>query len=114
VKTIDRFEPSNKDEFTELQKMLVEKITKYETRVEYPSFVEGLCRDICAGMDAEDIKRISSTLNLVATEKIKVAKAGKSKKKSGKKSLSAASVKAGKRDDFLDYDNQFDDFDDFM
>ena len=30
VKTIDRFEPSNKDEFTELQKMLVEKITKYE------------------------------------------------------------------------------------
>jgi len=112
VKTIDSFEPSNKDEFAEFQKMLAEKITKYESRAEYAVFLEGLCRDVCAGMDADDIKRISSTLNLLASEKIKVTKAGKSKKKSGKKPV--ASVKAGKRDDILDYDNQFDDFDDFM
>ena len=30
VKTIDKFEPSNRDEFADFQKMLVEKITKYE------------------------------------------------------------------------------------
>ena len=30
MKTIDNFEPTSKDDFAEFQKMLVEKITKYE------------------------------------------------------------------------------------
>lgn len=30
IMTLDKFEPSNKDDFAEFQKMLVEKITKYE------------------------------------------------------------------------------------
>lgn len=39
---------------------------------------------------------------------------GKTKKKAGKKTLAGASAKAGRKDDFLDYDNQYDDYDDFM
>jgi len=48
-------------------------------------------------MDAEDIKRISSTLNLVATEKIKVAKAGKSKKKIRKEIVISRFSKSGQK-----------------
>ncbi|XP_065059681.1 eukaryotic translation initiation factor 3 subunit J-like [Rhopilema esculentum] len=113
-KTFDNFEPDTKEEFTEFQNLLVEKITKYEGKAEYTSFLEGLCRDCCAGIEVADIKRIATTLNALATEKAKIAKPAKTKKKGGKKTLVGASAKASKRDNFLDYDNQFDDFDDFM
>eukprot|EP00112_Aurelia_sp_Birch-Aquarium-sp1_P010941 Seg2312.3 transcript_id=Seg2312.3/GoldUCD/mRNA.D3Y31 product="Eukaryotic translation initiation factor 3 subunit J" protein_id=Seg2312.3/GoldUCD/D3Y31 len=112
-KTIDNFEPSSKDDFAEFGRLLAEKVTKYESSPEYTAFLEALCRDCCAGMDANDIKRISTTLNVLATEKTKVAKGGKAKKKTTKKALVGASTKT-RKDDFMDYDNQFDDFDDFM
>lgn len=111
-KTIDTFNPSSKEEFNEFSRLLTEKITKYESRPEFTVFIETLVRDCCAGMEPDDIKRVSTTLNVLATEKLKALKGGKAKKKTGKKALVGASAKA--KDDFTAYGDAYDDFDDFM
>ena len=57
-------------------------------------------------MDAEDLRKLSSTLSLMATEKTKASKA-KSKKKGGK--VAIATGKASKKTDlsaFGDYDEE--------
>jgi len=112
-KTIDNMNPSSKEEFNEFQRLLTEKITKYETKPEYVVLLESLFRDCCAGLDPDDIKRISTTLNVLATEKVKVLKGGKTKKKTTKKALAGGSAKT-KKEDYASYGDQFDDFDDFI
>lgn len=117
-RTIDNFMPANKEEFTELANMIVQKLTKFELRTDYPLFLETLIRDVCAGCEAEEIRKISNTLNLLVQAKQKENKvANKGKKKTpatGKKTLASGK---GIKDD-LDYDGGYYDlnneFDDFM
>jgi len=111
-KTIDNCHPTTKEEFTEFSRLLTEKITKYDTQPEYTVFLESLVRDCCAGMDPDDIKRVSTTLTVLASEKLKASKGGKAKKKATKKTLVGASSKA--KDDYSNYGDQYDDYEDFM
>lgn len=67
VKTIDNFDPSTKEEFTEFASMITQKFQKLEGRAEYQQFLETLFRDCCTSLEADEIKKISSSLNLLAS-----------------------------------------------
>jgi len=115
-RTIDNFNPSTKEEFTELSKMIVQKLSQLEWRVEYGSFLETTVRDTCAGCEPDVIKKIASTLNSLATEKQKILK---EKTKGKKKNPGAANktLKSGKgMHNDMDYDGGYgyDEYEDFM
>jgi len=116
-KTIDNFVPKNKDEFTELSSMIVEKLSTLEYKSDFAFFLETLVRDCCAGREPEDIKKISNTLTVLANEKQKLNKADKNK---GKKKAAAttkktlASGKAVQKADDDYYDDYYNEYDDFM
>jgi len=112
-KTIDNFNPMNKEEFQELSNMIVQKLAKFEQRSEYSQFLETLVRDCCAGSDADEIKKISNTLNLLVQEKQKMNKAIKGKKKTPGTKKTLASGK-GMNDDMNYGDDYYNEFDDFM
>nr|XP_058945101.1 eukaryotic translation initiation factor 3 subunit J-like isoform X2 [Pocillopora verrucosa] len=116
-KSIDDMKPSTKEEFVELSQLLVGKLSNYESNAEYVPFLEMLFRDLCASLDAEDVKRIGSTINVLSSEKLKAQKAKKGKKAVKKATLSGASAKAGRKEDLdafgggnYDYGDEFDDF----
>ncbi|XP_057305538.1 eukaryotic translation initiation factor 3 subunit J-like isoform X2 [Hydractinia symbiolongicarpus] len=112
-KTFENFNPTSKEEFNELSTMISQKLTAHENKSEYTTFLENLFRDCCAGVNAEDIKRISNTLTVLANEKQKLSKGGKAgkKKAAGKKTLSTG--KAVRND--MDFeDDYYDEYEDFM
>lgn len=114
LKTIDNFTVVDKADFEEFNKMLVKKLSSFESNKDYPNFLENLFRDCCAGLEPDDVKRISSTLTAVAMEKQKALKSQnqKGKKKTAGKTLAKAG-KASNKDDFDTYDD-YGEFDDFM
>uniref|UniRef100_T1J3U0 Eukaryotic translation initiation factor 3 subunit J n=1 Tax=Strigamia maritima TaxID=126957 RepID=T1J3U0_STRMM len=110
---IDLMEPSSREDFEMFKKCLVDKLTKYEKSVHYVTFLEDLLRDLCINLDSDDIKKFTSALNALSSEKAKAAKASKTKKKGAAKK---ASLVVGKANDFDmgDYGGAADEFDDFM
>ncbi|XP_036400423.1 eukaryotic translation initiation factor 3 subunit J-B [Megalops cyprinoides] len=117
VTGIDAMSPSSKDDFTEFQKLLKEKITLYERSVHYSSFLESLFRDLCISLEVEDLKKISNSLTVLLSEKQKQEKQNKTKKKK-KGVLPGGGLKAKMKDDLADY-GEFDggyaqDYEDFM
>ncbi|XP_002730847.1 eukaryotic translation initiation factor 3 subunit J-A-like [Saccoglossus kowalevskii] len=111
-KTIDSMNPSNHEEFEEFCKLVTEKLLGYEKTPYYVPFLENLFRDCCAGLEAEDVKRLGSTLNVLSSEKAKANKAkGKTKKKKGP---APGGLKASKRDELEDYSQFGDEYEDFM
>lgn len=116
-KSIDEMNPTTKEEFVELTQLLVGKLSNYESSAEYVPFLEMLFRDLCASLEAEDVKRLGSAINILSTEKLKAQKAKKGKKSVKKATLSGTSAKAGRREDLdafgagnYEYGDEFDDF----
>ncbi|XP_046864262.1 eukaryotic translation initiation factor 3 subunit J-like isoform X2 [Xenia sp. Carnegie-2017] len=107
---VDIFNPTNEEEFIELAKMLTEKLSKLESFVEYTGFLEVLFRDLASGLKAEDVKKLATVVNAIATEKQKAQKAA-SKKKKGKKAALGGSNKGAKGADLEDYSTYGDDYD---
>lgn len=117
TKSIDAMSPSTREEFVQLSDLIVGKLTKYESCTEYIPFLEMLFRDLCAGLEAEDVKRLGSAINILSSEKLKAQKAKKGKKSAKKATLAGTSAKAGRKDDLdafgggnYDYGDEFDDF----
>ncbi|XP_005813315.1 eukaryotic translation initiation factor 3 subunit J [Xiphophorus maculatus] len=116
VAGIDAMCPSSKEEFTEFEKLLKEKITQFEKSVHYSSFLDSLFRELCISLEVDDLKKISSSLSVLLSEKQKQEKQNKGKKKK-KGVVPGGGLKAQMRDD-LDY-AEFDggyaqDYEDFM
>ncbi|XP_026058693.1 eukaryotic translation initiation factor 3 subunit J-A isoform X1 [Carassius auratus] len=117
VTGIDAMSPSTKEDFTEFERLLKEKISSYEKSIHYSSFLETLFRDLCLSLEVEDFKKISTSLTVLLSEKQRQEKANKGKKKK-KGVLPGGGLKATKRDDLADY-GEFDggyaqDYEDFM
>ncbi|XP_071038030.1 eukaryotic translation initiation factor 3 subunit J [Parasteatoda tepidariorum] len=106
--SIDNFQPSSKEDFDKFRKLLVDKIQKTEESPHFPNFLDDFCRDLCLNVSPEDIKKITSTLNALAHEKVKAQKAKAGKKKPGSKK---ASLKLTRNDDYsiIDYADEFED-----
>lgn len=116
VTGIDAMCPSSKEDFTEFEKMLKEKITQFEKSVHYSSFLDSLFRELCISLEVDDLKKISNSLSVLLSEKQKQEKQNKGKKKK-KGVLPGGGLKAQLKDD-LDY-AEFDggyaqDYEDFM
>ncbi|XP_064192068.1 eukaryotic translation initiation factor 3 subunit J-B isoform X1 [Anguilla rostrata] len=117
VTGIDALRPSSKDDFTDLHKLLKEKISQYERSVHYSGFLESLFRDLCISLEVEDLKKISNSLTVLLNEKQKQEKQNKAKKKK-KGVVPGGGLKAKLKDELVDYDD-FDggytqDYEDFM
>lgn len=52
VTGIDALSPSSKEDFTELTRLLKEKISPYERSVHYSGFLESLFRDLCISCES--------------------------------------------------------------
>ncbi|KAG7244350.1 hypothetical protein INR49_004050 [Caranx melampygus] len=116
VTGIDAMCPSSKEDFTEFEKLLKEKISQFEKSVHYSSFLDSLFRELCISLEVDDLKKISNSLSVLLSEKQKQEKQNKGKKKK-KGVLPGGGLKAQLRDD-LDY-AEFDggyaqDYEDFM
>uniref|UniRef100_A0A3B4TZ06 Eukaryotic translation initiation factor 3 subunit J n=1 Tax=Seriola dumerili TaxID=41447 RepID=A0A3B4TZ06_SERDU len=116
VTGIDAMCPSSKEDFTEFEKLLKEKISQFEKSVHYSSFLESLFRELCISLEVDDLKKISNSLSVLLSEKQKQEKQNKGKKKK-KGVVAGGGLKAQLRDD-LDY-AEFDggyaqDYEDFM
>uniref|UniRef100_A0A673YK82 Eukaryotic translation initiation factor 3 subunit J n=1 Tax=Salmo trutta TaxID=8032 RepID=A0A673YK82_SALTR len=117
VKGIDAVSPSSKDDFTDFEKLLKDKITPFESSIHYSGFLESLFRDLCLSLEVEDLKKVSNSLTVLLSEKQKQEKLNKGKKKK-KGVVAAGGMKAKMKDDLADY-GEFDggyaqDYEDFM
>ncbi|XP_071762028.1 eukaryotic translation initiation factor 3 subunit J-B [Centroberyx gerrardi] len=117
VTGIDAMCPSSKDDFTEFEKLLKEKICQFEKSVHYSNFLDSLFRELCISLEVEDLKKVSNSLTVLLSEKQKQEKQNKGKKKKKTGVLAGGGLKAKMRDD-LDY-AEFDggyaqDYEDFM
>jgi len=107
---IDGMEPSSKEDFDKFEELLRAKITKYERSPHYVPFLENLFRQISIDLEADDIKRLGSTLTALSNEKAKQQKGTKGKKKKQK-----ASLVVGKDTDAVLADTGgYDEYDDFI
>ncbi|TRY81688.1 hypothetical protein DNTS_026000 [Danionella cerebrum] len=106
VPGLDAMSPTSKEDFTEFERLLKEKISPYEKSIHYSSFLETLFRDLCLSLEVDDLKKINTSLT---------ANKGKKKKKGV---LPGGGLKAKMKDDLADY-GEFDggyaqDYEDFM
>ncbi|KAF3832710.1 hypothetical protein F7725_026375 [Dissostichus mawsoni] len=116
VTGLDAMCPSSKEDFTEFENKLKEKISQFETSVHYSSFLDSLFRELCISLEIEDLKKVSNSLTALLSEKQKQEKQNKGKKKK-KGVVAGGGLKAQLRDD-MEY-GEFDggyaqDYEDFM
>jgi len=118
VSGIDAMCPSSKDEFTEFEKLLKEKISQFEKSVHYSNFLDSLFRELCISLEVEDLKKISGSLTVLLSEKQKQEKQQNKGKKKKKGVVPAGGMKSKMKDDLADY-GEFEggyaqDYEDFM
>uniref|UniRef100_A0A4W5KCM2 Eukaryotic translation initiation factor 3, subunit Ja n=1 Tax=Hucho hucho TaxID=62062 RepID=A0A4W5KCM2_9TELE len=98
--------PSSKDEFTEFEKLLKDKISPFESSVHYSGFLESLFRDLCLSC---------KTILIIPLHFQQQLNKGKKKKKGV---VPSGGMKSKMKDDLADY-GEFDggyvqDYEDFM
>ncbi|XP_061526494.1 eukaryotic translation initiation factor 3 subunit J-B [Phycodurus eques] len=116
VAGIDAMCPSSKEEFTEFEKLLKEKISQFEKSVHYSSFLDSLFRELCVSLEVDDLKKVSNSLSVLLSEKQKQEKQNKGKKKK-KGVIPGGGLKAQMRDDleYAGFDGGYaQDYEDFM
>jgi len=71
---LDALPLSTPEDFETFKKALVDRLQMAEKSPHYISFLENAFRDICASLEPDDIKRLSSNLNALVNEKMKAQK----------------------------------------
>lgn len=107
------FKPTNKQEFDNLRKTLAPLLNELseKSNLQYGNFVVELTRDLAKSLTRDQIAKVNSTLNAVASEKQREERANRGKKK--KPVAKAASLKVDENKDTTNYDD-FDEDVDFM
>ncbi|KAM4593234.1 eukaryotic translation initiation factor 3 subunit J-B [Odontesthes bonariensis] len=116
VTGIDAMCPSSKEDFTEFEKLLKEKISQFEKSVHYSSFLDSLFRELCISLEVEDLRKVSNSLSALLSEKQKQEKQNKGKKKK-KGVVPGGGFKAQMKDelDYAEFDGGYaQDYEDFM
>lgn len=108
------FHPKDKKDFTNLKETLVPILTDLNktSPLVYPDFAITFVKAMAEPLKVEQLRKLISTLNAYQNEKIREEKAARGKKK--KPGLAAASAKINDDKDTSTYNDNFDDFDDFM
>lgn len=100
------FPLDNKEDFDRFHINLVHKLRCYDKSPHYYTLLERVFRDLCAPLEADELKNLSSAINALFNEKVRVQKAAKQKKK-GVKGLA---IKVERNDQ----DSYHDELDDIM
>lgn len=117
VSGIDAMCPSSREDFTEFEKLLKEKLTQFEKSVHYSNFLDSLFRELCISLEVEDLKKISNSLSVLLSEKQKQEKQNKGKKKKKGVVTGGGGFKAKMKDelDYGGFEGEYNqDYDDFM
>lgn len=101
------FPLESKEDFDKFHKNLVHKLWCYDKSPHYYLLLDKLFRDLCVPLEADELKNLSSTLNALFNEKVKVSKA--KPKKKGTKGLA---IKIERNN--LDRNDYVDELDDIM
>lgn len=111
------FNPSTKQQFTDLQNILTPLITANLRKAQYPLFVQELVRNLVKDMSSENIKKVASIVTTLSNEKLREEKAATGGKKNTskvkKQALVGAASKESDRIDTKTYEDAYVD-DDFM
>ncbi|XP_056606322.1 eukaryotic translation initiation factor 3 subunit J-B [Triplophysa dalaica] len=117
VSGIEAMCPSSKQDFVAFEKLLKEKFTQFETSVHYSNFLESLFRELCISLEVDDLKKISSSLSVLLSEKQRQEKEKKANKKKKKGVTPGGGMKANMKDNLVDYGafdggygNEYDEF----
>lgn len=101
------FPLDTKEDFDKFHKNLVHKLWCYDKSPHYYLLLDKLFRDLCAPLETDELKNLSSTVNALFNEKVKVSKA--KPKKKGTKGLA---IKMERNN--LDRNDYVDELDDIM
>ncbi|KAL7746726.1 Translation initiation factor 3 subunit J component [Sorochytrium milnesiophthora] len=109
--------PKTMEDFNNLTQALLSRFSEFESQALYVAFLESFCKSVCDKLKADDIRKISSSLNALFNEKQRAEKEA-GKKKKGTKAKAQVRVEKGDEgedDDFADagrgyYGNDLDDF----
>lgn len=97
-----------KEDFDKFHKNLVHKLWCYDKSPHYYLLLEKLFRDLCVPLEADELKNLSSTINALFNEKVKVSKA-----KPKKKATKGLAIKM-ERNNLDRNDDIYDELDDIM
>lgn len=101
------FPLETKEDFDKFHKNLVHKLWCYDKSPHYYLLLDKLFRDLCVPLETDELKNLSSALNALFNEKVKVSK-NKPKKKGGK----GLAIKMERNN--LDRNDYVDELDDIM
>lgn len=104
---IDGMFPTSREDFEKFETAISKKILESQTSSHYIGFLDSLFRSVSAGLEPEDIRRLSATLSTLAQEKQKLQSKSKPKKKGAKL---AGLGKASKKFGDIGGGDEFDDF----
>lgn len=110
--TLDSFNPRTKEDFTEFGNLLKKKLSSLEESPHYFYLLDHVMASAAVPLKTEELKKMATSLNAIATEKIKQQKSKKGGKKSTKAKLGGG-MKATRSDELDDF-SQYNDYDDFM
>lgn len=97
------FPLNTQEDFDNFHKNLVHKLWCYDKSPHYYNLLEKLFRDLCVPLEADELKSLSSTVNALFNEKVKV-----NKNKPKKKAIKGLALKvernqiSDRADDFMD------------
>ncbi|XP_062403949.1 eukaryotic translation initiation factor 3 subunit J-A isoform X2 [Sardina pilchardus] len=77
VTGIDAISPASREDFTEFEKLLKDKISPYEKSIHYSNFLESLFKNLCISVEVEDLKKINTSMTALLSEKQRQEKQSK-------------------------------------
>ncbi|KAI8593929.1 eukaryotic translation initiation factor 3 subunit J [Geranomyces variabilis] len=84
---LETLNPTTRPEFDEYVSECLSTFSKFESKTQYPYFVEALVRGLLVAVNVDETRRISSSISAIINEKQKAAKAAVSGKKKPKKAM---------------------------
>jgi len=81
--TLEAFKPRSEREFIKLAELVSKKVEPFSGSAFYTTFLKEMLRQATVNVEAEDVKDLIATLNVVVNDKLKASSAKKGKK--GKK-----------------------------
>lgn len=101
------FPLNTREDFDKFHRNLVHKLWCYDKSPHYYLLLDKLFRDLCVPLEADELKNLSSTINALFNEKVKVSKS--KPKKKGAKGLAIKMERSN-----LDRNDYVDELDDIM
>lgn len=109
LSSLPLFNPTNKDQFTQLRESLVPLLTKNSKHTQYGIFMPEFVKAICKDLPSDQIKKVASALTTLSNEKLKEEKAEKGGKKTkAAKTKTTLSVSRNAENDTTAYDDGLD------